>query len=66
MDCAQTKILKNDKWINIDFMQLKKGDNFQLINPDGSYHTDKYGKTDWVASSNPYLNEDGIPQIDIL
>lgn len=66
MDCVQTKILKNDKWINIDFMQLKKGDNFQLINPDGSYHTDEYGKTDWVASSNPYLNEDGIPQIDIL
>lgn len=66
MDCVQTKILKNDKWINIDFMQLKKGDNFQLINPDGSYHADEYGKTDWVASSNHYLNEDGIPQIDIL
>jgi hypothetical protein len=63
MKTTQTMVLKDNKWVEINFMDLKINDRFQLINPDGLYHMDEYGKTDWVASSNPYVNENGIYEI---
>lgn len=63
METVQARILKDGEWVNIDFRELKRLDRFQLINPDGTYHTDEYGNTDWQASSNPYINNDGIYEI---
>jgi len=66
MEQVQARILKDDEWVNIDFKDLKPNDRFQLINPDGTYHTDGYGKTDWIATSNPYINDDEIYEIKTL
>lgn len=52
------------KWVDIDFKDLKKGNIFRLIKPDGSYHMNAFGGMDWQASSNPFINEDGVYDID--
>ena len=66
MNSVKTMIVKNDKWVEIDFKDLKPHDNFQLINPDGSYHEDEFGYTNWIAISEAYINKDGVYTVDTL
>lgn len=63
--CTVRKFINNE-WVDDDFKNLKKDDRFQIINPDGTYHYDEFGNTDWVAISEVYLNENGIWQIDTI
>ncbi len=64
-DKVTTKIFQNNNWVEIEFTELKDGDRFQLINPDGTFHKDEYRETDWIADGLPYLNKDDIWQINI-
>lgn len=63
-EIVTVRIFKNNEWVDDEFVNLKCNDRFQIIQPDGALHFDDCGNTDWIATSNPYLNQDGIYQID--
>lgn len=50
----------NEKEIN--FMELKKGNIFRLVNPDGTPVTFKDTEI-FEALGDPHINENNIPQI---
>ena len=64
-DKVTVRIMRNGKWEADEFINLVVGDKFQIINPDGTYHYDQDNKTDWVTTSEIYLNDDGIWQVDV-
>ena len=49
----------------LSFLKLNKGDVFTATDVDGEQITDEEGNTIFVAVSNPYRDELGIPCIDI-
>jgi len=49
-------------WSDIDFTDLKKDDKFRLFNSRGAV-VDEFGRSIWIASSKPYLNEKGLYMI---
>lgn len=57
-------ILKDEIWIEESFEELKEDDDFKLIEEDGSFVKDGE-KIIFKATSNPYLNENNIYQIDV-
>lgn len=65
----RTQILKNNKWIDIEFKNLKSGDKFRIFESDGSIVKDKNDNIEFVAISEPYLyptKEEEVWQIDTL
>lgn len=64
------QVLINDKWIDIEFKNIKEGDKFRLFEPDGTIVKDNDGNTEFIATSNPYLavadNNEEVYQIDTL
>lgn len=63
-DMVTVRIWRDGRWIADQFLNLKDKDRFQIINPDGTYHYDQSKRTNWTAVGEPYLNDDGIWQID--
>jgi hypothetical protein len=61
----RTQVKNSNKWLDINFEDLKSGDEFRLYD-DEDIVIDKKGRSSWIASSNPYFNEDNILKIDIL
>ena len=57
---------ESGEWIEVDFEDLKKGDLFKMFNPDNGalYESDDNG-SEFVAASDPYINDDGIFTINI-
>ena len=65
----QRKVMRLDennyKWEEIDFCDLRDGDTFQLYDRDGSLVKDEYGQYKFLATSDPYLNEEKTWTINI-
>jgi len=52
-------------WVITPMIDLKKGDLFKLEEKDEEKVLHEDGRDTFVAESNGYINELGIPQIDI-
>lgn len=68
MDHLQAQIIKNGDWVNIPFMDLKKGTIFRLLYPDGTVLTAREESGTYssviIAKSDAYINKDGQSAID--
>lgn len=60
MDTRKTEILYKEEWYRIPFDHVKSGDVFRLIESTGEFVVDENGKTEFIATSDPYQNEEGI------
>jgi hypothetical protein len=62
----KTEVLVNEEWLEIPFMQLKKGDNFRLTESDGEIVMGPDGDTVFVAVSDAEISpEYGVGTITI-
>jgi len=55
----------NNIWIFQDYENIKRGDIFKLFKPDGHPVVSCSGCTVFEASSDAYLNEEDIWQVNI-
>jgi hypothetical protein len=53
------------KWEKTHLIDLKKGELFKLIDPDGTQVEHEDGRKEFIAKTNGYVNELGIPEIEI-
>jgi len=53
-------------WIDIPFTSLRVGDAFRMFDNGQRYINVMDGNNVWIATSNPYVNKDGIYTIDTL
>jgi hypothetical protein len=56
----------NGKWEDIDFQHLVNGDIFRIFDGGERYINKEDGNNIWIATGNPYLNEDKIWTINTL
>jgi len=60
------EVKRGEKWVRIDFKDLKKGDIFRMFDPDtGEPHIDDKGRTQWEVISEPYITEKGIYAVNV-
>ncbi len=52
-------------WTRTNMIDLKKGDIFKLVDQDETTVTHENGKTQFIASSDGYVSELGIPAVEI-
>lgn len=52
----RTLAFRNHKWVEIDFKQLQKGDNFRMFELNGDEVLDEYGNKTMQAKSDPYYD----------
>lgn len=65
-DMRKVQIYKNNKWRDIDFMQLKQGDKFRMFEPDGEpVISPQSGTSEWITTTDIYLNDEGNLTINI-
>jgi len=56
VDFRRTIAFKNYEWVEIDFRQLRKGDNFRMFELNGEEVLDEYGNKIMKAKSDPYYD----------
>jgi hypothetical protein len=66
MELRTVQVNRNGSWKEIDFSELNKGDNFRLFEPTGEPVHDANDNEIFYSTSEPYKNEHGIWQIDVL
>jgi hypothetical protein len=66
MDMRTVEVNRNGIWKAIDFKKLNKGDNFKMFEPTGEPVIDNNNNTVFYSTSEPYKNENGIWQIDVM
>lgn len=52
------EVKREETWVKIEFEEIRKGDTFRLIEPDGTILVDEVGRTEFEAISETYWNED--------
>lgn len=55
----------NGKWTESHMIDLKRGDRFRAFDHDGSVVKDKDGATEFIAHTNGYICELGVPVVDV-
>jgi len=53
------------EWAKTHMIDLKKGDIFKMVDPDGSTVEHENGKTQFIAATDGYINFLGIPEVEI-
>ena len=68
MDKRIVEIFNKEKsaWEEIEFSNLEVGSIFRFFDNGERYVNKNDGNNVWVATSKPYLNDDGVLQIDTL
>lgn len=61
----KVEVKDNDIWKEVHFSELKKDDIFRMFEPDGEPVKDLNNKTEFLATSDVYINKDSQPAIDI-
>lgn len=57
---------KYDRWVKIDFRDLKKGNRFKLFEGDDEPVLDLGGNAEWVANTDAYPEPDsGIYLVEV-
>ena len=65
-DLMIIELFENGNWKEILFKELKDGDRFRMLDPDTKdLFIGDNNKTEFIATSDPYENEDGILTITI-
>lgn len=54
----KVEIKDDDKWKEISFSELKKGDIFRLFESDGTPVKDLYNRTEFLADTNAYMSDE--------
>lgn len=54
-----------NEWINIEYKNLRTGDIFRLIEPNGTYVVDENGCLIFQAISMVYINHEGKEAVDV-
>lgn len=60
------QIKVNNEWKEIKFKDLKEDDIFRLFESTGEQVFGDNNQTEFIASSNAFLNEDDIWSVNIL
>ena len=58
--------LKVNKWVEIDFKDLKNGDIFRIFDNGKRYVSKKDGNNVWITKGSPHQNEDGIWSVNTV
>jgi hypothetical protein len=66
MDTREVQVNRNDQWVNIEFNELYKDEDFRMFESTGEEVRDSKGNTVFRTTSEPYLNNDEIWQIDVI
>lgn len=66
MDTRKVEVNRDGTWKEIRFNELNKGDNFRMFESDGEPVLDLKGNSILYSTSEPYKNEDGVWQINIV
>ena len=56
----------SNKWVKISFEILMEGDIFRLFDNGERYVNKADGNNVWIATSLPYINEEGVWAISTL
>ncbi|KKM63176.1 hypothetical protein LCGC14_1514090 [marine sediment metagenome] len=65
-DLMIIELFENGKWVEKSFGEIKIDDKFRMLYPDTKdLFIGDNNKTEFIASSEPYENEDGILTVDI-
>lgn len=64
MNDRRTEIFTNGQWVEKEFEDVEKGERFRLFEANGTRVTGKQGSTQWIAKGKPYINDDGIWELD--
>lgn len=64
-DLRKIEVLKNNKWQEINFEHLHKGDIFRMFESTGEPVVDNKGNRHFKAVSEPYMTPDGVLGIDV-
>lgn len=56
-------LVKSKYWQDIEFMNLKPRDIFKIYD-NGKRFVDTNGHDEWIVTSLPYINENGILTVD--
>ncbi len=60
------ELFESGGWKEIQFKELKDGDRFRMLHPDTKdLFIGDNNKTEFIATSEPYENEDGILTVDV-
>lgn len=54
------------KWVQIDFLNLKDGDIFKIMDGKERYINEETGDSVWIAKGEVYINLFGLPSIHTL
>ena len=65
-DLREVEILKDGKWIEIEFCELKKNDIFRMFEPTGEKVYNDNRETIFIASSDAFVGENGVLTINTL
>jgi len=52
---SDTELFTNNRWLKIDFKELKKGDKFRVYNPLGNLAINK-GKSEFIALCDAFVD----------
>jgi len=64
IDNRKTEVLIDENWVEIPFEKIEPGQTFRLFEPNGAKVGFK-NKTIFIAEGEPYVNADGLLEIDI-
>ena len=59
------EIYKKDRWERIEFKELRIGDRFRLFEDDSTVVMDNKNCKEWLVSSLPRINSDGVYEVEI-
>jgi hypothetical protein len=60
----EIEILFEEDWVDFKFKSLVKGDVFRIFD-NGELFVNSQGESEFIVAGDPYLNDDGIWQVDI-
>lgn len=58
------KILKEARWVDVEFSEVNEGDLFKMYEPDGEL-VESLGTTEFKALSKAYIGENGVLTIKV-
>lgn len=64
MNDRKTEIFKNGHWVKKAFEDVEIGERFRLFEPDGARVTSESGSKQWIATTRPYMNDDGVWEVE--
>jgi hypothetical protein len=58
------EVFRGDVWVRVRLIDVWKGERFRMWDEAGQPVKDKKGRTEWVASTNGFINGRGVGAIE--